>query len=104
MALVYTWGVGLPCTLHYSLIVEIANDTGITVEDLVQGNGLMFSFLGLGCLFWQPIATTYGGRAYTTTSASWFAHRIIIGLVLAPIESLPEISIADLFFAHERGT
>lgn len=121
MTLVYTWGTGLPVTLHYSLIVQIQKQTGITVEDLVQGNGLMFLFLGLGCLFWQPIASAYGRRcvylistlllvplmvwtSYTTTSGTWFAQRILIGIVVAPIEALPELSITDLFFAHERGT
>ena len=74
-----------------------------------------------GCLFWQPIALTYGRRgvylitqlltvpimvwtAYSSTAGEWYAHRILIGFVCAPIESLPEMSIPDLFFAHERGT
>ena len=121
MTFVYVWGVGVPCTLHYSLLVEIAQHTGITIEDLIQGNGLMFLALGLGCLFWQALASNYGRRGvyvissllcvpimvwtgYTTSAGSWLAHRVIIGFILAPIESLPEISIADLFFAHERGT
>jgi hypothetical protein len=40
---------------------------------------------------------------YTTSRGAWWAHRILIGLVVAPVESLPELSCADLFFAHERG-
>jgi MFS family permease len=42
--------------------------------------------------------------ANSSSPGEWYAHRIIIGIVNAPIESLPEISVADLMFAHERGT
>lgn len=42
--------------------------------------------------------------ANSSSPGMWYAHRIIIGIVNAPIESLPEISVADLMFAHERGT
>lgn len=41
--------------------------------------------------------------AYTTSAGVWWAHRILIGFVVAPVESLPEVSVPDLFFAHERG-
>jgi MFS-type transporter involved in bile tolerance (Atg22 family) len=41
--------------------------------------------------------------AYTTSAGAWYIHRILIGLFIAPVESLPEVSIPDLFFAHERG-
>lgn len=41
--------------------------------------------------------------AYTTSKGAWWAHRILIGLFVAPVESLPEVSVPDLFFAHERG-
>lgn len=121
MVFVYILGVGIPGTLHYSVIANITADTGISTADLVQGNGVMFLFLGWGCLIWQPIAIAYGRRgvylasvlftvplmvwtAYSSSAGVWYAHRIIIGVLTAPIESLPEISIPDLFFAHERGT
>lgn len=121
MVFVYILGVGIPGTLHYSVIANITADTGISTADLVQGNGLMFLFLGWGCLIWQPIAIAYGRRgvyllsvlltiplmvwtAYSSSAGEWYAHRIIIGTLGAPIEALPEISIPDIFFAHERGT
>lgn len=46
MVTVYTLGVGIPTTLHYSVIADITRDTGISTADLVQGNGVMFLFLG----------------------------------------------------------
>ncbi|KAB5527995.1 major facilitator superfamily protein [Coniochaeta sp. 2T2.1] len=120
MVVVYTTGVGLPFTLQYSVLADITADTGISTAALMQGAGLMFLFLGLGCLFWQPIALTYGRRdvylisalatvplmvwtAYSKNEGEWYAHRIILGFFCAPIEALPEVSIPDVFFAHDRG-
>ncbi|KAM7186173.1 Major facilitator superfamily domain containing protein [Naviculisporaceae sp. PSN 640] len=120
MGVVYVFGTGFPSTLQYSVLADITRDTGISTADLVQGTGVLFLFLGWGCLFWQPIATTYGRRgvylvstlltvplmvwtAYTKGLVEWYINRVLLGLVVSPIESLPEISIPDVFFAHERG-
>lgn len=121
MLAVYTLGIGVPTTLQYSVLADITEDTGITTAQLVNGTGFMFLFLGWGCLLWQPVAITYGRRgvyilscvaccpimvwtAYSHSYGEWYAHRILLGLVCSPIESLPEVSIPDFFFAHERGT
>lgn len=121
MIVIYTLGVGIPTTLQYSVLADITRDTGISTADLVQGTGVMFLFLGWACLFWQPIALTYGRRgvylisclatvplmvwtAYSRSSGEWYAHRILLGIFASPIESLPEVSIPDVFFAHDRGS
>jgi len=122
MVCLYTGvGIGIPTTLQYSVLANITADTGISTAELVQGTGLMFLFLGWSCLLWQPIALTYGRRgvyvlsclftvplmvwtAYSTSAGEWYAHRIILGCIASPVESLPEVSVPDLFFAHERGT
>lgn len=120
MTYVYTLGIGIPTTLQYSVLTQISDDTGITVAQLNLGTGLMFLFLGWACLLWQPIALVYGRRgvyilsciacigpmvwsAYSQTAGEWYAHRIIIGILASPIESLPEVSVPDIFFAHDRG-
>lgn len=41
---------------------------------------------------------------YATTESQWLANKIIQGFFAAPIEALCEISIADIYFSHERGT
>ncbi|GAB7356921.1 hypothetical protein MBLNU459_g7771t3 [Dothideomycetes sp. NU459] len=107
MVYVFTLGVGIPTTLQYSVLADITRDTGISTADLVQGTGVMFLFLGWACLFWQPIALAYGRRgvylvstlltvpimvwtAYSTSAGEWYAHRVLLGIVCSPIESLPE--------------
>lgn len=117
---IYLFGVSIATTVHYSVLSDIATETGITIAELNTGTGLMILFIGWGCLIWQPIALVLGRRgvyvltsllglapmiwtAYSKTAAEWYAHRILIGFFLAPVESLPEVSTADLFFAHERG-
>lgn len=49
----------------------------------------------LGIMLWVPHATTNG---------AWIGSKILQGCVGAPIESLCEISITDIYFTHERGT
>jgi MFS family permease len=121
MAYLYVFGTGIPTSLQYSVLADITADTGISTASLVQGTGIMFLFFGWACLIWQPIALTYGRRgvylittlltiplmvwtAYSTSASEWFAHRMLIGIVVSPIESLCEVTVMDLFFAHNRGT
>ncbi|KAF7550001.1 hypothetical protein G7046_g8159 [Stylonectria norvegica] len=120
MVLLYVLGSGVAGTLQYSVLADITRDTGISTAGLVQGTGVQFLFLGWGCLLTQPLALTYGRRgvylfsllftvpimvwtAYSTSESEWYGHRILLGIINTPIEALPEVSIPDLFFAHERG-
>jgi len=121
MAYLYVFGTGIATSLQYSVLNDITNDTGISTANLVQGTGLMFLFFGWACLLWQPLALAYGRRgvylitmlltvpmmewtAYSGSSGEWIAHRVLIGIIASPIESLCEVTIFDLYFAHNRGT
>jgi MFS family permease len=120
-AYLYVFGTGIATSLQYSVWNDITRDTGISTANLVQGTGLMFLFFGWACLIWQPLALAYGRRgvylitmlltipmmewtAYSTSSREWVAHRVLIGIIASPIESLCEVTIFDLYFAHNRGT
>ncbi|KAK7510693.1 serine/threonine kinase 16 [Phyllosticta citriasiana] len=117
---VYTLMTGINSAIIYSVLEPISNDTNLTLSDLNAGTGYMFLFAGWGCLFWQPIALQYGKRPvylfsilsgaavqfwapYTRSNGQWIANKILQGFLLAPIESLCETSITDIYFQHERG-
>jgi MFS family permease len=41
---------------------------------------------------------------YATTKSTYIVCKILQGAFMSPIEALYEISVADVFFAHERGS
>ena len=118
---VYTLMVGIASAAIYSVLEPIAKDTNLTLNNLNAGTGYMFLFFGWGCLVWQPLALQYGKRPvyllsilatmaimvwvpYTKSNGQWIASKILQGFFGAPIESLCEISMTDVYFTHERGT
>ena len=118
---VYTLMVGIASAAIYSVLEPIAKDTGLTLNDLNAGTGYMFLLFGWGCLVWQPLALQYGKRPvyllsilatmaimvwvpYTKSNGQWIASKVLQGFFGAPIESLCEISVTDIYFTHERGT
>ncbi|KZL72382.1 major facilitator superfamily transporter [Colletotrichum tofieldiae] len=130
--IVYTVMIAIPSSAVYSVVTPIRTATGLSLDDINNGTGIMasdqknpnsigsqFLFYGWGCLIWQPFALQYGKRpAYLaslmaniailatapmcTTKNTYLANRILLGLFGAPVESLCEISITDIWFAHQR--
>ncbi|KAK1816932.1 hypothetical protein LTR12_008654 [Friedmanniomyces endolithicus] len=118
---VYVWFNGIANSVVYSVLVPLSEALDLSVGDLNAGTGYLFLLAGWGLLFFQPFALQYGKRpTYLTSTAAtialtmwgphakgngqWIAKNVLGGFFGSPIEALPEISVADVFFAHERGT
>jgi MFS family permease len=112
--------VGFASAAIYSVLVPISEATELTLNDLNDGTGYILLFFEWGYLFWQPLALQYGKRPvylisilgtmgmqvwapYTKINGQWIANKILQGFFGAPIESLCEISITDIYFTHERS-
>jgi MFS family permease len=42
-------------------------------------------------------------QAYTKSNATWIIFKVLQGFFGAPVETLGEISVVDVYFSHQRG-
>lgn len=118
---VYTFFNGFAASNLYSVLEPLSKERGLSLSTLNAGTGYLFLLAGLGLLVWQPLALQYGKRPvylvsllgllamniwgpFIVSRPQWYGRSIITGFFASPVEALPEASMADLFFVHERGS
>lgn len=96
-------------------------ELGYSADQLNNATALNYAALGLGCIFFIPLVHKYGRRSvyiFSVTlqfiSAVWQARQqtvgdlmgtnFIAGLGGAISETIVQVSIADIFFVHQRAT
>ncbi|PLB53587.1 MFS general substrate transporter [Aspergillus steynii IBT 23096] len=116
----YVLVVGICASMLYSTLATLSKKSGLSVNNLNAGTGYMFLTYGWGCVLFQALALQYGKRPaylisllgtiaimvwqpFITKNGEWIAAKLLQGLFGAPMESLAEISVSDVFFTHERG-
>lgn len=100
---------------------QLTEDLNTNYVQLNISAALCWLFLGIGCVILQPTSMKIGRRpvyilgtvfniggciwgGVMTTVQQYFGVNILTGFGAAPVDSLVEISTADIFFLHERGT
>ncbi|KIV91965.1 hypothetical protein PV10_06450 [Exophiala mesophila] len=120
VGLIAVFSADIMTTLLSAALLDIESETGIPLATLNQGVGVQYLLFGWSCLFWQPLGLTIGRRptlligalgmlacsvwtSYVRSSGEWYANRFLIGFFYGPIETMIEVCISDVFFAHDRG-
>ncbi|KAJ5791643.1 uncharacterized protein N7518_008654 [Penicillium psychrosexuale] len=100
---------------------QMTVDLEVTYTELNKAMSVNFVGLTTGCIFFIPFAKKYGRRpvyivstALMLTTSFWtskmnsltelYLTSLLQGLAGATNESIAEITIADLFFVHDRGS
>ncbi|KAL3469495.1 MFS transporter [Aspergillus californicus] len=101
--------------------VTINEDTGISFTNMNGGSGFNYLLIGVGNLFWIPLAMKIGRRPvfllsasislggnlwlyYVNSTASWYVIMAICGFGTAICQALIQLCVFDIFHSHERGT
>ncbi|KAM5354096.1 hypothetical protein ACJ41O_000746 [Fusarium nematophilum] len=100
---------------------QMTVDMGLTISQLSNAQSAQLAGLAMGCIFFIPFTIKYGRRStYILSTAglaavSWWTSRmnsyaeliltaVITGLAGAINETAVQMTIADLFFVHQRGS
>jgi MFS family permease len=98
----------------------VSEDTGVSLVNMNGGSALNYLLLGFCNVWWIPFAMKYGRRSvfiFTTMicmcagiwlgrmngTAQWMLAMVLNGVGTSAYQAVIQLSIFDMFFAHERG-
>lgn len=121
-ALVWMWAFILAAAVNWigPVYTIIQVSYGATLNQMNITSGLCFLFLGVGCIVLQPLAMKFGRRpvymlgtilniignsvlAGSDHIGKLYLCNVLTGMAAAPVDSLVQISITDIFYLHEHG-
>lgn len=98
----------------------VSREAEISLENMNGGSALNYLLLGLVNIFWVPIGMKLGRRpvflittticmltavwlGYVHGTAQWMTNLAINGFGVAAYQAVIQLSVFDMFFAHQRG-
>ncbi|KAL5046551.1 hypothetical protein BDW71DRAFT_214600 [Aspergillus fruticulosus] len=100
---------------------EVAEDINVTMKDMNGGSALNYLLLGFVNVLWIPTAMKLGRKvvyissmtiimvssvwnAYLYGVAQWYLNSLVGGIGQSAYQALIQLTVFDIFFAHQRGT
>ncbi|KAL4813516.1 major facilitator superfamily domain-containing protein [Aspergillus spinulosporus] len=100
---------------------EVAEDIDVTMKDMNGGSALNYLLLGFVNVFWIPTAMKLGRKVVYISSmaiimvsslwnahihgvAQWYLSCLVGGIGQSAYQALIQLTLFDIFFAHQRGT
>ncbi|RAO67986.1 uncharacterized protein BHQ10_003998 [Talaromyces amestolkiae] len=100
---------------------EISDETNVSLGNMNGGSALNYLLLGFVNVLWIPTAMKWGRKvvyiasmtinmctavwnAYFYGTAQWYLNCAVGGLGTSAYEAIIQLTVFDIFFAHQRGT
>ncbi|BGP08170.1 hypothetical protein JCM10049v2_004016 [Rhodotorula toruloides] len=119
--ILYTFCMSVAQSALFSIYEPLSDATGISIAALNQGVGVQYLLVGFAPLITSSLGNAFGKRplylitllisagccvwmANIKSRASWMVQCVVLGFSNGPTFAATEVSIAQVFFAHERAT
>ncbi|KAL3471473.1 major facilitator superfamily domain-containing protein [Aspergillus californicus] len=100
---------------------QVSEETEVSMTDMNGGSALNYLLLGFVNVLWIPTAMIWGRKvvyiasmtinmvaalwnAYIYGTAQWYLNCLVGGIGTSAYEAIIQLTVFDMFFAHQRGT
>ena len=116
----YTAACAFSSAVLFAILDPLSKQTGLSLDQLNQGTGYQYLANSIGAIILQAASLAFGKKPiyifsslasvpvliwtlYTEGNSQWVANRIMVGLTSGTYFTLPDASIADMYFYHQRA-